>query len=222
LKPLNLEINLTAPTSWQALTEQQVIFVAQVLLRQPSKEELLARCLLKFAGLHPVPVTNVLHRYCILFNKPLPSLYRYKNKTIEISDEQMAIYCRQLEYLAEPPGLMKCPSRIAGLYGPDPQLWTNTSEEYLMADRYYRAYSQTQDRAHLYGMVAVLWRKKTCHILTKHLKPTPAVSAAGQNRHNSKPSIFGGQASSYGSKKNTPTCSPLPATPARPPTKAMP
>jgi hypothetical protein len=153
-------IQLTAPTSWAALTEQQVTFVAHVLLQQPSKEELLARCLLKFAGLYPIPVTNALQKRCALLNRPVPSLYRYKNKVIEISAAQIAVFCRQLEYLAGPPGLMKRPSRLAGLHGPDAQLWTNTFEEDLMADRYYRAYSQTYDRAHLYGMAAVLWRKK--------------------------------------------------------------
>jgi hypothetical protein len=160
LKSLNRKIELTAPTSWQALTEQQVIFVAHVLLQQPTKEELLARCLLKFTGLHPVPVTDAFRKRCTLLGKPVPSLYRYKNKILEITDEQMAVFCQKLEYLAEQPGLMKCPSHLSGLYGPDPQLWTNTFEEYLMTDRYYRAFSQTHERAHLYSMAAVLWRKK--------------------------------------------------------------
>jgi hypothetical protein len=158
----SVTVELAAPTSWQALTEQQVMFVAHILLQQLTKEEILARCFLKFAGLYPVPVTDAFRKRCILFNRPVPSLYRYKNKTLEIPDEQIAIFCQKLEYLAEPPGLMKCPSRLAGLYGPDPQLWntTDTFEEYLMADRSYRAYSQNQDREHLYGMAAVLWRKK--------------------------------------------------------------
>ena len=169
MKSSTLEIKLTAPTSWQALTGQQVIFVAHVLLQQPTKEELLARCLLKFTGLYPVPITNALRKRCALLNRPAPSLYRYKNKILEISDEQIAVFCRQLEYLAEPPGLMKCPSRIAGLYGPDPQLWTSTFEEYLMADRFYRAHSELanhpnlQEKANwdfLQKMAAVLWRKK--------------------------------------------------------------
>jgi hypothetical protein len=165
-----LTVNLTTPTSWPALTEEQVLFVARVLLRQPSKEELLARCLLKFTGLYPVPITKVLRKNCALLNRPVPSLYLYKNKTLEIPDGQMAVFCRQLEYLADPPGLMKCPSRIAGLYGPDPQLWTSTFEEYLMADRYYRAYSQTQHREHLYSMAAVLWRKKNTPYADKELE----------------------------------------------------
>lgn len=115
---------------------------------------------MKFTGLHPVSITSAFRKRCALLCKPVPSLYRYKNKILEISDEQIAVFCRQLEYLSEPPGPMKCPSQLSGLYGPDPQLWTNTFEEYLMADRYYRAFSQTQDRSHLYGMAAVLWRKK--------------------------------------------------------------
>jgi hypothetical protein len=163
-------VELTVPTSWQALTEQQVVFVAHVLLQQPSKEELLARCLLKFAGLYPVPVTKVLRNNCALLNRPVPSLYLYKNKTLEISNEQITVFCRQLEYLAEPPGLMKCPSHISGLYGPNPQLWTNTFEEYLMSDRYYRAFSQTHNREHLYSMTAVLWRKKDTPYSDKSLE----------------------------------------------------
>jgi hypothetical protein len=179
VKSLNLEIKLTAPTSWQALTEQQVVFIAHVLLQQPSKEDLLARCLLKFAGLHPVPITKDLIKRCTLLGKPVPSLYRYKNKILEIPDEQMAVFCRKLEYLAEPPGLMKCPSRLAGLYGPDPQLWTNTFEEYLMADRFYRAHSNLVNYPALQKetgldflckMAAVLWRKKDTPYSDKELE----------------------------------------------------
>jgi hypothetical protein len=170
LKTANLTIQLTVPTSWQALEEQQVIFVARVLMQQPAKEELLARCLFKFTRIHPAPVTDAFRKRCALLEKPLPSLYRYKNKIFEIPDEQIAVFCRQLEYLAGPPGLMMRPSRIAGLYGPDPQLWTNTFEEYLMADRYYRAFSQTNDCEHLYGMAAVLWRKKDLPYSDKGLK----------------------------------------------------
>jgi hypothetical protein len=169
----SLTVELTAPTSWQALTEQQVMFVAHVLLQQPTKEELLARCLLKFTGLRPVPLTGAIRKRCALLGKPVPSLYRYKNKMLEISDEQIAVFCRQLEYLSEPPGLMQCPARIAGLYGPDAQLWkiSDTFEEYLMADRYYRAYSQTGDRTHLNDMAAVLWRKKDLPYSDKGLEP---------------------------------------------------
>jgi hypothetical protein len=162
-----MTIHLTAPTSWQALTEQQVVFVARVLGQQPSKEELLLRCLLRFTGLSVVPVTGDLRRRCALLGKPVPSRYRYNNKIIEISDEDMAAFCRQLEYLASPPAPMACPSAIAGLHGPDPQLWTNTFEEYLMADRYYRAHSNLPNYpalqketgpAFLHKMAAVLYR----------------------------------------------------------------
>jgi hypothetical protein len=162
-------IELTAPTSWQALSEAQVVFVAHVLSQQPSKEELTVRCLLKFTGLHPVPIGGRLRKNYTLLNLPVPSLYRYKRKIVAISDEIIAGCCRQLAFLAEPPGLMLCPSVIAGLYGPDPQLSRNTFEEYLMADGYYGDYCQTRDRTCLHRLMGVLWRKKAKPYADKHL-----------------------------------------------------
>jgi len=101
-----------------------------------------------------------MHQLSELLNCSIPLLFRYKKEVVELSAEQVHSFCRQLEYLAELPGLMACPSRLAGLYGPDAQLWNVTFEAYLMADRYYRAYSQSQDISFLYSMIGVLWRKK--------------------------------------------------------------
>jgi len=156
-----MEINLTAPTNWATLTEQQVVYVAQVLSQQPTKEELLVRCLLKFTGLRTVPVTKLMHKLATLANHPVPNYFRYKRQKVELSAEQIQSFCTQLAYLCEQPGLMACPSQIAGLHGPDEQLWKTTFEEYLMADRYYRAYSRARENQDfLYSMVGVLWRKK--------------------------------------------------------------
>ena len=155
-----MEINLTAPTSWATLNEQQVVYVARVLSQQPTKEELLMRCLLKFTGLHPIPVTRLMRKMAARINRPIPFLCRYKRKEISLSAEQIHSFCRQLEYLTEAPGLMACPSRLAGLYSPDAQLWNVTFEAYLMADRNYRAYSQTKNAKFLYDMIGVLWRKQ--------------------------------------------------------------
>jgi len=155
-----MEINLTAPTNWATLTEQQVVYVAQVLSQQPTKEELLLRCFLKFTGLRPIQVTKPMHKMAALINRPIPFLCRYKRKVISLSAEQVQSFCRQLDYLSELPGQMACPARLAGLYGPDAQLWNVTFEAYLMADRNYRVYSQTKKTEFLYDMIGVLWRKQ--------------------------------------------------------------
>lgn len=153
-------INLTAPRNWNELSEQQVVYVARVLSQKPTKEELLTRCFLKFTGLHPVLITRQMRKMSKLLGRPVPFLYRYKRKVIALPAEDVQSFCSQLEYLTGEPGLMKCPARLSGLYGPDVQLWTVSFEAYLMADRFYRAYSQSKDTAHLYSMIGVLWRKK--------------------------------------------------------------
>jgi hypothetical protein len=159
-----INIDLKAPRSWAELSEDQVIYVADILstVENLTAEELALRCLLKFTALFPyqLSISNYKLRSIEKMGFNPKGLYRYKRHIIKIDDDVLFAFAETLKFLAEPPGLMICPAIISGLHFNDSQLYETTFEEYCMADKYYRAYSKSQDDKHLCTMIAVLYRKK--------------------------------------------------------------
>ncbi|MDR2064448.1 MAG: hypothetical protein LBP85_01865 [Prevotellaceae bacterium] len=160
-----IKIDLKAPASWSELTEEQIRFAAKALDDgMASPEELALRCFFKFTGLYPYQLQmsnyELRKRAKLGLRTDSKGLYRYRRHIIEISEDVIFAFAERLKYLACTPGLMTCQNRIAGLHFTDSQLWQTTFEEYCMADRYYRAYSKTQNEKHLCAMIATLYRKK--------------------------------------------------------------
>jgi hypothetical protein len=127
-----------------------------------SAEELALRCFFRFTGLRPykIKISNYEFKQREKLGLQNFGLYRYKRNIVEIDKEIIFAFAEKLKFLAETPGLMRCQSRIAGLWFNDSQLWKTTFEEYCMADRYYRVYSKSKVEEHLCCMIAVLYRHK--------------------------------------------------------------
>lgn len=148
---MEISINITLPTSWQELTDDQLRFAYGLIAAQLTEAEVKAHCLLKWAGLKVVG--RLSDGRCVLKQKSTRIVF-------PISKAQLANLLLCLAWLDEPPSRPVRLSRI-GLLGRyravDAELRGVPFEGFLYCDNLYQGYLHTQSNELLRDMAAVLY-----------------------------------------------------------------
>lgn len=145
-------LNLTVPTSWAELTQEQLRQIYVLMVRYVSRQDIwlkaAAASVFRWNGLKIV--------------SPYGSnwLIRIESKEYIIDTQEFAQVCRTLEWLKDIPA---DPVRLDVIDGakamsPDPT-YDLTLEQWLACENLYQGYQYTQDPVHLRSMAAMLYRK---------------------------------------------------------------
>lgn len=146
-------INLTVPTSWSELSQDQLRQIYVLMVRYGSDSDvwikLAAASVFRWNGLRLVSPHG---RNWII---------RVDNQEFVMATPEFAQVCRTMEWLKDIPSE---PVRLDFIDGatampPDPT-YDLTLEQWLTCENYYQGYQYTQDAAHLRSIAAVLYRKE--------------------------------------------------------------
>jgi hypothetical protein len=148
------EIHLHAPSGWNDITSEQLLFVSKLFEDQLSESEFLTRCLIYFTEIEPVKHGLETGDGELLFEFLDPS-----GKLFSLSAEEMKSLTDELRWLIDSVGLCRLPEKLGGLSPVDSRLFGVTLEEYLLADQLYANYSATKKVDDLNQLIAVFYRK---------------------------------------------------------------
>ena len=146
-------INLTLPSSWSELTQEQLRSVYVLMARYGNAEVAWQR----------VAASYVLKWNDIRIISPYGSnwLIRVEGHEYVMDTQEFAQVCRTLEWIKDIPA---SPVRLDVIDGapampPDPT-YDLTLEQWMACENLYLGYQYTQDPAHLRSMAAMLYRKE--------------------------------------------------------------
>lgn len=146
-------INLTVPTSWSELTQEQLRYVYVLMARYGSTPvaywSVAASCVITWNGLRRV--------------SPYGRNWLIKAGGHEyvMDSKEFAYVCLQMEWLKDIPA---DPVRLDVIDGakamPSDPTYELTLEQWLACENLYQGYQYTQDPAHLRSMASMLYRKE--------------------------------------------------------------
>jgi len=141
------ELRLYVPKSWHQLSEKNLVAVSEMLMMIRSKYDLLVPALMIFSGLrfHELKDGEKWYKH-----------HKTKHPFI-LDDDELAVMADKLEFLME---IQESnPIRwIRGNRSRHARMYNATFEEYLMAENYFFAYSQTKRVEHLENLISVIYR----------------------------------------------------------------
>lgn len=145
-----MNINLTAPVSYEQLTERQLRFVASLVLFGMEEEAIWTRCFVKFTGISPMGEKD--------------DRYFFKMKGIKglfsIPMEAATEFIRTMSFLTRNHIGIRPIGKLCGLV-PAQSRWEDvTFLQYLDAENFYQAYLHTKDSSYLNKLIATLYKKK--------------------------------------------------------------
>lgn len=146
-------LDLTIPTSWSALTQEQLRTVYIIMARYGNAEVVWKR----------VAASLALMWNDMRVISPYGSGWLIKVKAREyiMESQEFAQVCRIFEWLKDIP---EYPVRLDHIDGaaampPDPT-YDITFEQWIACENYFQGYQYTEDHAHLRSIAAVLYRKE--------------------------------------------------------------
>lgn len=146
-----MELRIKLPKKLIELTPKQLRFVSKLFLSNISEPEFLAKAALYLAGLKLQS-----------FRDPEPDgarWYRHGSlkKPFILTNEVIAQMAERCRFLLQPDEVKPLPW-IRMARSRHYRLYNATFDEYLMAENFYFAFTQTKDPAHLDNLIAVLYR----------------------------------------------------------------
>ena len=143
-----MNVELTAPTHYGELTDNQLRFVVNLKIAGNDEADLWRKCLIKFTGIQPAAGDD--DRY--YFTK------KGVKEVFSLKLEELNYFAKQLSWLTKDYSGIN-PPRIAGLKPVDNLLRDTLFEQYLEAENYYEAYIFTQEEENLMLMIAILYQQ---------------------------------------------------------------
>ena len=143
-------IDLRAPTCWEELSPEQVLFVAALYDKGIERADFLSRAFIKFTNIKALQGLTYGGRFRFCRGKEFFSL----------DPADFHAFAEKLSWLVESPGLMQPPG-IKGYASPDRMMYDSTLDEYLTADFLYIGAARCdgeERREMLCRFIAALWR----------------------------------------------------------------
>lgn len=142
------------PTSWNELSEKQLINVCELYMRGLEEQEFLSLAALHLSGIRVADKSSVAATH----------QFRHKRRKFYMDVFQFASLCNSVRFLLNPPSLniQKIPDiRILGkkYYGPSTMISNMTFGEWIQVDIYMQHYGQTKERKYLQMAAAAMYRR---------------------------------------------------------------
>ncbi|MFZ4705459.1 MAG: hypothetical protein ACOYMF_05570 [Bacteroidales bacterium] len=138
-------LKLTLPTRLLDLTNRQLISISAMWESGYPETEYLVKSFLILSGIKLDPVSGRFH-------------HRSIRGSFVIDTDLLAQMCNKCTFLLTPDEIYPIPS-IGLSRARHYRLYNATFEEYLMAENYYFAYTETKKEEHLDHLIACLYRK---------------------------------------------------------------
>ena len=139
------ELKLTLPTKWIDLNNRQLIFISRLWTSEYPETEFLIKAFLMLTRMRLVPGSP--HRY----------IHKSIKRPFLIDTYLMAEMCEKCRFLLIPDEMQPI-KKIGFARARHYRLYNATFEEYLMAENYYFAYTETKKKEHLDNLIACLYR----------------------------------------------------------------
>ncbi len=143
-------LKLTLPTRWLDLTNRELVLISRMWDAGYPETDFLVKAFLILTGLK-IQVRNV---------KTLSATslhYIHKKQLVLIDTDLMAEMCEKCRFLLTPDEI-KPVKRIGFARARHYRLYNATFEEYLMAENFFFAYTETKKEEHLDNLIASLYR----------------------------------------------------------------
>jgi len=150
MKPLKLIL----PARWIELSNRQLVFVSRLWMMGYPEPEFLVKAFLMLTGLKLITGDMVETQGIASLHYKHPSI----KKPFLIDTELMAELCEKCRFLLTPDEVHPV-KRIGFTRARHFKLYNATFEEYLMAENYYFAYTETRKEEYLDNLIACLYRK---------------------------------------------------------------
>ena len=147
-------VNLTIPKQWNELTESQLRFVAKLFLSEWAqlRFKFLTHAMVRFAGI------TVMQTKPIRRNSKLKYLVKKKGqKFFLLTVNQLHAVASKLEWLLDVIQEVKPLKRIMFSRMSHPRLYNTQFIQFLTAENFYIAYSETKNKKHLACLVASVY-----------------------------------------------------------------
>lgn len=136
-KNRTVTINLTAPTSWQELSQEQLRYVLNLLTMYADRTAIKTMMLVKFCGLDIQKRTRYGWKCLITVDG--------KKLVVYLQSWQVQSFIHQFDFIDTYEDMDCRLDAVCGLVAVDPLLHEVSFGDYLMAEKYYQIYLNTKD-----------------------------------------------------------------------------
>lgn len=146
-------INLTAPKSWQELSESQLNYIARQLMSKADAAEIMVNCFLQFTGL------RIRRKYP--YKDADGVWYRFSKRGVgsfDLDADRFTWLAKKFEWITDDISLFRNPKRVLWFTGCNYKMYGVTFERWFLVDQYYNAYCKTRKPVFLNKMMAVCYR----------------------------------------------------------------
>ena len=144
-----MNINLTAPTSWRALSQEQLRYVLKLLTVYTDKTEVKTVMFLKFCGIEVLKKTQFGWKCLVPVNGLRQVLY--------LESWQVQSFIHQFDFINTYEDMDCRLDAVCGLVAVDPLVHGVSFDDYLMAEKYYQIYLATKDEEMLANLACWLY-----------------------------------------------------------------
>lgn len=142
-----MAIELTAPRNIAELSNDQLLFVAELILFGMKENELYSRCFIKFSGIEMVRKLGEKYYFRVIKT----------NEVFALDEQEVASFSKQFRYLTTDYEHIVPLQKIGGYRACDKYLRDTIFLQYLDAENYYQAYIATSDEKHMDKLLSTLY-----------------------------------------------------------------
>ena len=137
-KSRTVTINLTAPTSWREMSQEQLRYVFDLMAIEQEPTAIKTYMLIYFCGLHVIRHTR--------FGWKFWTMVDGKKRVIYLSTSEIQGFVHQFDYIDQVEDMDCRLDAVCGLHAADALLREGVSfDEYLHAEKYYQIFVETRD-----------------------------------------------------------------------------
>lgn len=136
-KSHTVTINLTAPTSWQELSQEQLRYVLKLLTAYADRTAIKTMMFVRFCGLDIQKRTRYGWKCLITVDG--------KKRVVYLQSWQVQSFIHQFDFIDTYEDMDCRLDAVCGLVAVDPLLHEVSFGDYLMAEKYYQIYLSTKD-----------------------------------------------------------------------------
>lgn len=145
-----MNINLTAPTSWRELSQEQLLTVFDLMAIEQEPTAVKTYMLIYFCGLHVIRHTR--------FGWKFWTMVDGKKRVIYIKTSEMQSFIHQFDFIDQLEDMDCRLDAVCGLHAADALLQQGvTFNEYLHAEKYYQFFVETKDMEYIDNLAQWLY-----------------------------------------------------------------
>ena len=149
-KSRTVTINLTAPTSWREMSQEQLRIVFDLMAIEQESTAIKTYMLIYFCGLHVIRHTR--------FGWKFWTMVDGKKRVIYIKTSEMQSFIHQFDFINQLEDMDCRLDAVCGLHAADALLQQGvTFNEYLHAEKYYQLFVETKDMEYIDNLAQWLY-----------------------------------------------------------------